>query len=93
MSSEQSVAQHVDSFRVLAAQGGEQEERDSFPLPKSPVNMALILCSRLPCAGGLNGFFEFQKVSGSTLPEVLDCISRGFARELKGAGGKPCAEI
>lgn len=42
---------------------------------------------------GINCFFGFQEVSGSTRPEVLDCISRGFSCELKGTDGKPQTEI
>lgn len=47
----------------------------------------------LPRTSRINCFFRFQRVSGNTQSEVLDCISRGFSCALKGAGAKPQTEI
>lgn len=50
-----------------------------------------VSCKYCPASGlraslhqGIHCFLGFQKVSGSTLPEAVDCISRGFSYELKG---------
>ena len=65
----------------------EEERHPHLPGQQCPSGPWLPRTSRINC------FFRFQRVSGNTQSEVLDCISRGFSCALKGAGAKPQTEI